>query len=167
MRYSWDVTTPAATHNTHTDTDFITLHKSENKNTKQGLKFHNLNFRPKKDLKSLKFDFDFWETAQNNICLWKAGQDMGGNACASIRRNDTVRACRLHTSIFTIYILIYPYIHISKESTDISRKQLWWKLIVRFEIMKFSDRSCLWLYLIVISAEFTTTGMNIIQRGVS
>ena len=99
-------------------------------------------------------------TAQNNICLWKAGQDIGGNACGSIRRNDTVRACRLHTSILTIYILIYPYIHISKESTDISRKQLWWKLIVRFEIMKFSDRSCLWLYLIVSSAEFTTTGMG-------
>ena len=32
---------------------------------------------------------------------------------------------------------------------------LWWKFIVRFEIMTFSDRSCLWVYLMVISAEVT------------
>ena len=32
---------------------------------------------------------------------------------------------------------------------------LWWKFIVRFEIMTFSDRSCLWVHLMVISAEFT------------
>ena len=32
---------------------------------------------------------------------------------------------------------------------------VWWKFIVRFEIMTFSDRSCLWVHLMVISAEFT------------
>ena len=32
---------------------------------------------------------------------------------------------------------------------------LWWKFIVRFEIMTFSDWSCLWVHLMVISAEFT------------
>ena len=32
---------------------------------------------------------------------------------------------------------------------------MWWKFIVRFEIMTFSDRSCLWVHFMVISAEFT------------
>ena len=32
---------------------------------------------------------------------------------------------------------------------------LWWKFIVRFEIITFLDRSCLWVHLIMISAEST------------
>ena len=60
-------------------------------------------------------------------------------------------------------------------------KRMWWKFILRFEIMKFSDWSCHWVFIIVSSAEFTQQARvlrmeqlaasvkkpGLIQRGVS
>ena len=104
--------------------------------------------------------WNLWLTA------WR-GQSQLRGLWAAQRRTPADTARRSHT--FSVQ---------ENNNTKQLMEILWWKFIMRYEIMTFSDRSCLWVHLMVISAESTQhhgaqkgTGCTfkkpeLIQRGV-